>query len=210
MMGGFNTLTGYEIAALSMAMDHAVPVIRRLYKPNCCIAATRVMLEVFHWLQVPARPLMVRCIVLNPALVAMGGLDTLAGIKTSEGARPLVDGGAWLIELGDPDHEALPGQWPGHLVCCAFGKVLCDLSLPQASRPHKGINLIPMASEVAPIFFTDEVGWKTTCNGSEVWYNRVPDDGGYKKARDWYHPLHRDRAVRLIKKSIRRRWADAN
>ena len=113
--------------------------IGSLYRPDCCIAATAILIDVLDYFRLNARPLSVIATVFNPAMserIEREGMPTL-----EEAERDWFPYGCYSLAVGVGDPEA--GKWPGHLVANLADRVLIDLTLDQADRPQHGI-VLPM------------------------------------------------------------------
>jgi hypothetical protein len=111
----------------------AVPVIAGTFRKDCCLNATRVMIEVFRSFGVPARAMVVRVLAANAAWQAQA--LRLGRPPTAEE----LDEQAWAIGIGEP--EPPQGEaWPGHVVCVARG-LLVDMAAGNISRPMRDIHV---------------------------------------------------------------------
>jgi hypothetical protein len=109
--------------------------IGTLYRPDCRIAATAVLLDVLDYFRFTARPLSVIATVYNPAMserILREGMPTL-----EEAERDWFPKGCYSLAVGVGDPE--PGKWAGHLVANFADQLLLDLTLDQASRPQHQI-----------------------------------------------------------------------
>lgn len=152
--------------------------VRFGWNNRSCIATTRVLIPVFTYFGVTARPLPVSVAVWNPAawemFVAQQPFDTWPDDAWSVG----IDGS------GDPTKE---GGWDGHLVALVeIGgwQWLADGSLDQLSRPAKGIELEPVALRLTE-------GWDgapqsyIAKNGLRLVYREMRAEGEWRQANDW-------------------------
>src|SRR5262249_29776146 len=134
---------------LAAVMRAACRVFLPRYRPDSCIAAARVLVDVFDRLHVRCRPLSVVVDVFHPAMVARAALEGGRLPETTEEyQRWVAESGCWWLTLGMG--EPRPGRWAGHVAVVAWDAVLLDLTLPQASRPQRGIELAPLAVQVCP------------------------------------------------------------
>jgi hypothetical protein len=185
-------------------MNAACDEMPRRYRPDCCIAAARVLIDVLAELHVKARPLSVSIDVFNRPFIERaeaegGGLPE----TTEEYQRWVAECGAWWLTLGHAASEAEPGKWPGHVVVVAWESILVDLSLPQGSRPQRGIRLVPLAIRVKPDDL-DGVGRRVVeVNGCELHYRGRPDDRSYQTAPDWQDRRRHEATVREILAHVR-------
>ncbi len=170
---------------LAAVMNAACRVFPRRYRPDGCIAAARVLVDVFDRLHVRCRPLAVTVDVFNPAMVARATAEGgRLPADTEEYQRWIVESGCWWLTLGgasDPE----PGKWPGHVGVVVWESVLIDLTLQQASRPARGILLAPAAVQVCPAFLAGSESRVVTMGGSELHYVARPEHKSFMNAPDW-------------------------
>src|SRR5690349_6891587 len=97
------------------------------HPPDCCIAATRALIEVLGHFHIDARPLTVTAMVYNPAAVRW--IESAGRLPASrQDVQDCSAAGCWAHGLGfggDPR----PGTWPGHLVALLPDQALIDLTL---------------------------------------------------------------------------------
>src|SRR5262249_9221983 len=126
---------------LGALRDQAWPLIRQHYNSNCCIASSRIALDVMRRFDIRgfARP--VELNVYNAAFMERyreyGHFP-----DDEEEARKWEQRGAYRIILGRRGDDE-PELTPGHLVVIAEDSWLLDLSLPQTTRPERNIVLQP-------------------------------------------------------------------
>ena len=108
----------------------ALPVITSMFKQDCCLNASRVLIEVCRELGHPARPLAVEAVAMNAEWVAF-----LAEHERTpeQGECP----GAWALGCLGPQYMSENG-YEGHVVVWTQGH-LVDLSAAQFSRPDRSI-----------------------------------------------------------------------
>jgi hypothetical protein len=192
---------------LDAFMPAAASFLRRYYRPDCCLAATALCVDVLGGrLHLPARPAAVRLEVLNRAMVAYlqsrpAGADADAGPGEVEA---VVAAGGWSVVLGDPGHEAEPDKWAGHVTCLVGDRLLVDLAAPQASRPARGIVLPPLAVPLPPGFSSGAAGvtWDTP-DGGLVRVRALPGHGGWERGPDWSDRARRTRAAAAVWPAVR-------
>lgn len=112
--------------------ETAAPVFERELREDCCLNASRILLEVFHGIGVQARPISVRAFAYNGVY-----MERLFG-----GLNPMEDPRAWGVAVETRPGMGDPGGWPGHLVVLVESKWIIDGSSGQFARPEKGI-LVP-------------------------------------------------------------------
>jgi hypothetical protein len=154
-----------------------------MVRPDCCILATAALIDVFDYFKLTAKPLSVISTVFNPR---MADRIALEGMPTPEEAErswfpPHDTCRSLAVGAGDPE----PGKWPGHLVCVLDGKVLIDLTLDQADRPHRGIELpVPVIAPVNEEFLAGQGELVGMVNGCRVVYLARPEDRTFERSRD--------------------------
>lgn len=198
MRTGNGRMPDWQQRKLDAVMEATLEVIPKFYRFNCCIAATRILLTVFEKLRSKARPLSVVAEVLNPAFLRLQAESGTAWPVLVDEVRQWVDAGAWSVVLGEKPLEERPGMWSGHLCCLLWEEWLIDVTLPQASRPDKGINLVPVVLSVSPDFLSGKQSACFTTNGCDVYYDARPDDRTYTAGRDWYDVEKHRRIVERI------------
>jgi hypothetical protein len=185
-------------------LRHAAEIVReelqvgRLVRPDCCILATAVLIDVLDYFKVKARALAVEAWIANPL---MHERMLVEGCPSPEDAeRSWFPQGAYALSLGGGDPE--PGKWPGHLVAVLEGQVLADLTLDQANRPQYGIVLpVPVLASFDPEFLTGAGALVGVVNGCRVEYTARPTDRSFQKATDWQA---RKRRSSVVAAAIRR------
>jgi hypothetical protein len=175
-------------------------------KPDSCIAATRVGLEVLRYFGISAEELPVGMMVFNgPMLALMHRLQRLPTVAEIE-AEP----GAWSVGVGVKPPGLLEdnrtGGWDGHLVILTepFAddvRWLIDLSVDQASRPQYGI-LMPecILAEATPGFLAGAqrlVGEGP--NGMTITYEAHPENTDYRTAPDWHMAGQQPEVLTIIR-----------
>src|SRR5262249_19675878 len=120
---------------------------------------------------------------------------------TEEYRRWVEESGCWWLTLGgggDPE----PGRWPGHVGVVVWEGVLIDLTLPQASRPQRGIVLTPTAVQVGPGFLGGSDHRIVTMNGAELYYRARPEDRSFMRSPDWIdRQRHRDVVRNILRRT---------
>jgi hypothetical protein len=166
--------------------------IGTLYRPDCCIAATAILIDVLDYYRLTARPLSVIATVFNPA---MSGRIEHKGMPTLEEAeRDWFPHGCYSLAVGVGDPE--PGKWPGHLVANLADRLLIDLTLDQADRPRHDIVLpVPILAPFPPKFLTEDGQMAGMVNGCRVVYEARPSDHSFERSNDWRSRKRRDAVV---------------
>jgi hypothetical protein len=170
----------------------ARPLMLEHMRPESCIAATRITVDVLAVYDVPARP----CRVIL-------SLHNRAWMELAErlGRPPTIDeqvgGPAWSVGVGVPGEPDDPrivqrqvhAPWDGHLVALALSDtVLLDASIDQASRPQHDLEIPPSVLAMGvPEGFTDGkaqvVGERR--NGAVVAYSYRAEGPSWEDAPDW-------------------------
>jgi hypothetical protein len=177
--------------------------IGTLYRPDCCIAATAILIDVLDYFRLTARPLSVIVTVFNPAMserIEREGMPTL-----EEAERDWFPHGCYSLAVGVGDPQ--PGKWPGHLVASLAGKVLIDLTLDQADRPQHDIVLpMPIIAPFPPEFLTEDGQMAGKVNGCRIVYEARPGDRSFERSNDWRSKKRRadvvGAAIRRLKGSV--------
>jgi hypothetical protein len=196
-------LSAVQERKLAAVMNAICKVFPSHYRPDGCIAAARVLIEVFERLHAKVRPLSVTVDVFNPAMVARseaegGRLPT----DVSEYQRWVQESGCWWLTLGGGG-ESKPGRWSGHVAVIAWEKVLIDLTLTQANRPQRGIVLAPVVVEVGREFLDGSDRRVMTMNASELHYQTHPDDTSFMRSPDWCDRERHRNTIREILRKVR-------
>jgi len=173
-----------------------IPEVLCNHRPDCCILATRLALDVLHFFKIPARALSVRTVIYNGPL-AKRMREGRAPQTTQELEKAFEEDGSYSVGLG---YGYTEGKWSGHLVVISNGRML-DLTIGQASRPQHGIVLEPFVMPVDSAFLTGQEALLLTCDDVVVRYSAFPADVSYEIAPDWTIFAWRDR---LISEALRR------
>lgn len=173
--------------------------LREFFRPDCCIAATKVAIRVLASFGYASRPLTVRLAVYTEKLAQRVMDGSWDGIHRE---------GEWGVGVGfsepESDVGAFVGEgWNGHLVAIS-GNWLIDLSLPQASRPLKGLHLPQSAA------FLLSPGWKKdkhlafAGNGLRLLYELHPEIKTFTTTKDWYLANRTEPVAKLLTEIIRK------
>lgn len=109
----------------------AAPVIARTFRPDCCLNATRVMIEVFRDFAIPARAVVVSVLAVNAAWV-----EQALALGRVPDVRELAPA-AWALGIDRPGPPEGSG-WPGHVVVFARGRLI-DMAAGNIARPARRI-----------------------------------------------------------------------
>lgn len=186
----------------------ADPVIAATYVPNCCIAATRITVEVLRHFGVEVDVMPCEAVYCNARFYALLMAEGSAP-QTQEVADRWEGAGARFVWIGADDAPDR-GGWNGHLVAIARQgeeAYLVDMSARQAHRPHKEI-VVPRGL-IAPIPPTYHGGTMLldSDDGTTAVYWPKPEKRGYRSARDWSRKRH-ERVVAAIIRMMKRRLAE--
>jgi hypothetical protein len=188
---------------LTLLAAEARPLILEHWAAYSCIASTRVAIDVLGAFGIVAEARPVHAYIFNAPLwkrleageqPAAGEIDRLFAID-----------GSWSIGLGFGGDMGA-NKWPGHLVALVRRpQVLVDLSLDQASRPERQIDLGPIIAPIrGPEFLRGEGQIVGEVNGTVVAYETI-DEHGYTLSPDWTEKERHMRVVPEIVKRIRER-----
>jgi hypothetical protein len=133
------------------------PPILEYFGKRSCIASTRIGLDVLEYFGVRAEPMPLFVLVLNGEALDLAAQGMSQPELQAEMLKYGLDepGGPWGIGVGAEIENS--ADWAGHLmVAVPDERLLLDLSLDQASRPHKGLPF-PEEGQVFPVF--DEPWW---------------------------------------------------
>lgn len=150
------------------------PEILKRFKPDSCIASTRVGIEVLKRFGITAEAIPVKVMVYNEPLWKRMTAGSFDGTFNDED---------WSVGIGmgyDPRRRPEDG-FNGHLVIKTEG-LLVDLAIDQASRPEKGL---PIESLVVPWPQTWGIRPFRFCLAG-CYYDYSPsENGAYQDAPDW-------------------------
>lgn len=158
------------------------------FRPDCCIAATRIAVTVFERLGFSAHPQPTRLRVWNRALwerIASG--EPLGGTF-----RP----GEWSVGIGygkDPLRPLDEKAFDGHLVAVVDDKFIVDLSFGQTSRPQKGLLTPP----VMTIVMHNEWPVTAALDNFTLCYDRM-ENAEFLQSPDWTEEERTEHIVRSI------------
>jgi hypothetical protein len=176
--------------------------ILKRYRPDSCIASTKIAIDVLSYFAIEAKPMVVRMLAYN----------ALAWEAVSRQEQPDWDAGAWSLGLGFPGDPPDPTKWDGHLVAVSKeiveGQVcILDLSMDQASRPHKQMTMEPSVFRIPegvdeawvqgeiPVMFESP-------EGCLVSYMAFPDDKSYSLSTNWADIKTRKETTGVIIRAI--------
>jgi hypothetical protein len=157
-------------------------VLKR-YRPDSCIATTRVIVDVARHYGITVVPQPVSVCAFN-----------------AKGAE-LLQASVPLEQWPDDAHSvgvtgvgpSNPGTWNGHLIGLTDTHML-DGALDQMSRPAKGLCLAPLTARLPPEGWAEDTGVKLEEAGILLLYGRL-DNQEYRTSRNW---SRRDPNVRHV------------
>jgi hypothetical protein len=177
--------------------------IGTVFRPDCCIAATAILIDVLDYFHLTARPLSVIATVFNPAMserIEREGMPTLEQAEADWFPK-----GCYSLAVGLGENE--PGKWPGHLVAALADRVLMDLTLDQADRPHQGIVLpVPVVAPFPAEFLTGEGEISGLVGNCRVVYQARPEDRSFQRSRDWTVKKRRNHIVGAAIRRLKREF----
>lgn len=192
------SLSDHQIKMIETIAEVSPRILRKYYREDCCIVATRIIIEVLkklHFKDVKA--FVVEANVFNEAYLTKGRTP-----QNEEEAQEWLKEGAWQIVLGDRV-EKIKGKWPGHLVTLINGMYIFDIALWQACRPHKNIILDPLLTKVPEDFVTGEDKCQLLYNKCLLVYQAYPNDNTYQSSKDWHDRSRSKDVVREIYSEVK-------
>lgn len=178
------------------------------FRPDSCIASTRIVCRVLKEFGFEVEPFPVLVIIQNAAFQK----------AASNGDIPPPDNklfyawcertGAWSVGVGfpDPDKSRADG-YGGHLVALLpKHNMIVDSSIDQANRPQYSIHLpTVLVAEFAPEFLSEE-GYRLCLRNDEgcfMYYEKLVNPV-WRTAPDWVDTKRTKRAVKAIIAHIER------
>jgi hypothetical protein len=167
----------------------ARPVILDWYKNDTCIISTAIVIDFCRHFGETVYPLACRADIYNKPMRKL--IESQGKFPTDEQVDKWVENsGAWGVGVGYPSKEGeqSPTKWPGHLIAYS-GEFLLDLSIDQASRPHKGIFLerpLLVKDKDMAEFISNKKHLPVFRNGCVIIYRAMPEDASYTNSRDWW------------------------
>lgn len=176
----------------------ARPLILRYWRPDSCIASSRIGQLVLAHFGIRSQPLAVRVLIFNGPLwrrLARGDRPERGQVE-----QLYQEDGSWSVGLGFPSGR--PEGWPGHLILISSApKLLIDLSLDQASRPKRGIELRPLLRATTAPFLRGEEELPVQMGTTALAYQAMPGERSYLSSPDWQDT---GRHQRILPELIRR------
>lgn len=183
-------LTGEQKRVLDAVTTHARPILLENFRPDSCIASTKVGIDVLAYFGLRGQPMAVSAMLFNAEamrLLSEGtSMEDLHAMMTAIPADQ--SGGPWSLGLGVGAQQ--PGAWAGHLVIALPDyRTIVDLSADQASRPHKNMTVETFHAVIDnPDWWsgTDPlVSFETSDGATLMLDRRTPDPDGYRTAPNW-------------------------
>jgi len=193
-------------AVLQAMIQVARPIILQSYTPDCCIEATWIAIEVLRRFGAEAVPLPVQVALFNGPAWRLHGLgfriDGLAW-KTQS---------AWSVGVGYGTTSA-PDRWNGHLVAIVptdDGDWLLDLSIGQAHRPGRNLDVGPMLLTAERSMLLGEELQAVSWPDLTAVYGRKTDGiaDEWKTTPAWTGRVRHRRTVQAIERAIRVKLAE--
>ncbi len=189
--------------AVEIILTRGVRIIHEHFRPDCCIAATRIAMDVLAPCGFHVAPLPVQVILVNK--VGVDAINTHGWPNGEEQIREFQQKyGYWSIGLG----YDWPGSvgWPGHLVALLNGDHILDLTLSQAHRPQHQIEPHPICTFAEQSFLNGQRRLQVSFDTCWAFYS-LHDHDGYRRSKDWTDKRRRAAVVAEILDEIKR--ADA-
>lgn len=170
-------------------VDAAGPIIRPLvldwFSADSCVATTRITIDVLAYFGIVAKPLPVRAVIFNSeALLLLEQGASPEGLHEAVFARSVAEpGGPWTMGLGFGMAEDDANEGRHVIAWLPRLSMAADFSVDQASRPHKGLDLPPLAFPTPPS--TMEEGHVFGCTVSQP-APYGPAAVEYQVTTDWF------------------------
>lgn len=175
------------------------PILDAGFNRRSCIASTRIGLDVLDYFGIKAEPLPLFVLLLNGEALDLwesGMSQAEIAIEMQKQGRD-EPGGPWGIGIGAEIENSV--DWAGHLVIAVpQERALLDLSIDQASRPHKGL---PIKDKGLLIPVDDDDWWEgratrafmtgTLANDTDqlrlamIFDRDCADPKGYRNSPNW-------------------------
>lgn len=165
--------------------------IRKDFRPDCCIAGTRIALNVLDYFGIAAQPLPVEYLVMNEAFAKLAFRLKRPPTKEEQDAV-----GGWAVGVDTRPSETGFG---GHVVT-VVKRLLVDLTVNQANRPHKHINLPSGVAVELPKAFWQGGSAVTQAGDSVLSYRLLASPADFTTAPDWYDATRHSAALRIIRR----------
>ena len=171
-------LTDKASRICGMLCKFARPRILLNFRPDSCIASTRIGVDVLRYFRVKTEPIVVKVHVFNKQFMARLDAGQFPSSKEDMDRWYGEDGSHSVGLVSEPPTNI------GHVVALVENACILDLSLDQASRPQRGIHLQPSGFAVTEGFLSGgEMRFRI--GESTVFYERVLNNRNFLNAPDW-------------------------
>lgn len=186
------TLARNEIEAALERLVLAAPQLLRRWRvnPDSCVLATRATCLALAAVGVRASAFPTRLDVFSPSWIEQmrAGWDPRQPADPDR-QRELAERGVWTVAIGDPQGEGRPRPdgrpgYNAHLLCLVDGRWLVDMTLHQAARPQKGIDVQPHLFAADRELLRGERPQQMLMRGSLVQYRRLAAPQ-FTRSVDW-------------------------
>jgi hypothetical protein len=183
--------TQYRIC--NLLVRHGRAEILQFFKPDSCIASTKVAIKVLTHFKINVRPQVMSLVGMNPIYRIL--FDAFGRHPTNDDAdiaEAWLQKGAWMVAI-DAATEV------GHVVAIADDELMIDLSLDQAKRPNKHLLLEPSIFQLPHDWkYRQELAYEA--RGMRIIYVPENHNDTFRKSNDWRIS---SRTTPVVKKIIR-------
>lgn len=184
-------------ALVARYVDVATPILEANYRPDRCLNASWICVEVMRRLHVEARALSVNTMLMNRAWGKM--MERTRWRPTQAQQDECARRGGHSLGI---DFNETPGgnRFAGHVVAIVAESVLIDGAAGQFSRPAKDLYVPPVMWVPAPAGFLmgDTNVLQMNDQGSVLIYHARPDDDRHERTDGFDRSPHNLDAVRAI------------
>jgi hypothetical protein len=181
---------------IQLLARNAVRLLPQYYRPDCCIAATAIAIDVLRDFHVRAIPFPVKVMVFNKAFADIIQKQGLLFVDDAQ----KIDPAAYSVGIGYT--EGTTKGYNGHLVALA-GNVLIDLTLPQTNRPQHDIRVTPFVAPVADEFLHGDKPFIVENQIGNLLVYTKSSNTDYLTSNDWKLKGRRQHIVQEIIRRIR-------
>jgi hypothetical protein len=178
-----------------MALGAEQPAMVAALGADSCIACTRIAVDTLRTFGVRAKPLAVEVVIHNA--------DAAAHIERGEPEAAQHDPAAWSLQLGFVPDDLGDHIYNGHVVCLVEQRRILDLTLGQASRPERGVNLGPGVFGPLPSDFETTGSSFPVTGGCVAVYRPHTNERGFLPLPHWADRSFSQPFVRRIVASLR-------
>jgi hypothetical protein len=193
---------------LPVFADATRHIVLQVCRPDSCIYSVACAVDILRRFGVEGHPFPCKVMIANKKFADME--KQLGGWPTEPGEleQDWLPCGAYSVGIGFGARQ--PGKWDGHLllhVVTSHLPYVVDLSIDQASRPDKDIDLDGLVTGgVVPQSFIQgeplRVGFS---NGCFAVYYPQPDNLTYLQSPDWTDPVRREVVVEAVVEHLKER-----